>query len=79
MPAELKDQIKSLYADAQKERRTLDFYADSNDLEYFAQGVEAYVSEAKLPDQKTTYGHTRRELQQRDPALYEFIRKLDQR
>lgn len=76
MPAELKDEIKRLYADAKKERRTLDFYADSNEMEYFGQGVEAYVSEEKLPDQKTTYGHTRRELRQRDPALHDFIEKL---
>ena len=45
-------------------------------MEYFAQGVEAYVSEEKLSDQKITSGHTCRELQQRDPELYEFIRKL---
>jgi hypothetical protein len=39
---------------------------------------EAYVSEEKLPDQKIASGHTRKELQQRDPALYIFIQKLAQ-
>jgi tetratricopeptide (TPR) repeat protein len=78
LPQELKDEIFRLYFEATKNRRTLDYYADSNEQEYFAQGVEAYVSEEKLPDQKITNGHTRKELQQRDPALYNFIQKLAQ-
>lgn len=78
LPRELKDEILRLYLEAKKNRRTLDYYADSNEHEYFAQGVEAYVSEEKLPDQKNTNGHTRKELQQRDPALYIFIQKLAQ-
>ena len=65
-------------ATQRRNHRTLDYYADSNDHEYFAQGVEAYVSEEKLPDQKIASGHTRKELQQRDPALYIFIQKLAQ-
>jgi tetratricopeptide (TPR) repeat protein len=78
LPQELKDEIFRLYFEATKNRRTLDYYADSNEQEYFAQGVEAYVSEEKLPDQKITNGHTRKELQLRDPALYNFIQKLAQ-
>ena len=78
LPQELKDEIFRLYFEATKNRRTLDYYADSNEQEYFAQGVEAYVSEEKLPDQKITHGHTRKELQQRDPDLYIFIKKLAQ-
>jgi hypothetical protein len=78
LPQELKDEIFRLYFEATKGRRTLDYYADSSEEEYFAQGVEAYVSEEKLPDQKITNGHTRKELQQRDPALYNFIQKLAQ-
>jgi len=61
-----------------KERKTLDFYADSNEWEYFAVGVEAYVSDEKLADQKLAYGHTRRELLERDPDLYDFIESLSQ-
>ena len=74
----MKDEIHRLYLEAKKNRWTLDWYADLNEYEYFAQGVEAYVSEEKLPDQKITNGHTRKELQQRDPALYNFIQKLAQ-
>ena len=76
LPQELQDEIFRLYLEATKNHRTLDYYADSNEQEYFAQGVEAYVSEEKLPDQKITSGHTRKELQRRDPALYNFIQKL---
>jgi tetratricopeptide (TPR) repeat protein len=69
-------EIKRLYRKAKKERRTLDFYADFNEWEYFAVGVEAYVSEEKLADQKLAYGHTRKELLERDPDLYNFIEAL---
>lgn len=76
LPDDLKQEITALYAKGKAERRTLDFYSDANEMEYFAVGVEAYVSEAKLPDQKITYGHTRQALRQRDPALYAFIERL---
>jgi peptidylprolyl isomerase len=69
-------EIKRLFIKAKKERRTLDFYADFNEWEYFAVGVEAYVSEEKLADQKLAYGHTRKELLERDPDLYNFIEGL---
>ncbi len=69
-------EIRRLYRKAKKERRTLDFYADFNEWEYFAVGVEAYVSEEKLADQKLAYGHTRKELLERDPDLYDFIESL---
>jgi tetratricopeptide (TPR) repeat protein len=78
MPKDLRDEVKRLFEKAKKERLTLDFYADFNEFEYFATGVEAYVSEAKLADQKIAYGHTRAELLARDPDLYRFIERLDQ-
>jgi len=77
MPKPLVDEVKRLFQQAKKQRRTLDFYADFNEFEYFATGVEAYVSEEKLADQKVAYGHTRRELQAKDPDLYRFIERLD--
>jgi len=77
VPADLRDEIKSLFLKAKKQRLTLDFYADFNEFEYFATGVEAYVSEEKLADQKITYGHTRRELLDKDPDLYRLIERLD--
>ncbi len=73
---EKRSEIKRLFSKAKKERRTLDFYANFNEWEYFAVGVEAYVSEEKLPDQKLAYGHTRKELLERDPDLYNFIEGL---
>ena len=55
------------------ERRCLDYYAASNEAEYFGQGVEAFVSLAKRPGCETTHGHTRWELKRVDPDLYAFI------
>lgn len=78
LPKNLRSQITRLYTAAKKTRKTLDFYSDANENEYFAVGVEAYVSEYKLPDQKITYGHTRSELQKVDPDLYKFIASLNQ-
>ncbi len=77
LPKDLRDEIRRLFDKAKKERLTLDFYADFNEFEYFATGVEAYVSEGKLADQKIAYGHTRAELRTRDPDLYRFIERLD--
>jgi tetratricopeptide (TPR) repeat protein len=79
MPKELRDEVKRLFEKAKKERLTLDFYADFNEFEYLATGVEAYVSEEKLADQKIAYGHTRAELASRDPDLYSLIVRLDRK
>lgn len=79
MPKELRDEVKRLFEKAKKERLTLDFYADFNEFEYLATGVEAYVSEEKLADQKIAYGHTRAELVSRDPDLYSLIERLDKK
>lgn len=79
LPKNLRNEITRLYTSAKKARKTLDFYSDANENEYFAVGVEAYVSEYKLADQKITYGHTRSELQKVDPELYNFIAKLNPR
>jgi tetratricopeptide (TPR) repeat protein len=76
LPNEIQQEIEHLYKKAKKERMTLDYYANSNKLEYFAVGVEAYVSEKKLPDQIGTDGNTRRELLKKDPDLYKLIESL---
>lgn len=68
--------IRSLYKKAMAERRCLDYYAASNEAEYFGQGVEAFVSLAKRPGSETTHGHTRWELLRVDPELYAFIVSL---
>jgi tetratricopeptide (TPR) repeat protein len=66
-------QVKRLYERALREGRTLDYYAASNDTEYFAQGVEAFVALGKRPGRQVTHGHTRFELFRRDPELHAFL------
>jgi len=73
---EHREEIKWLFLKAKRERKTLDFYADFNEWEYFAVGVEAYVSPDKLADQKIGYGHTRKELLETDPDLFYLIEGL---
>ena len=68
--------LRALYKAAMTEDRCLDYYAASNEAEYFGQGVEAFVSLAKRPGNETTHGHTRWELQRVDPELCAFIAEL---
>ena len=65
--------IRSLYRKAKKNRRFLDYYAATNEAEYFGQGVEAFASLGKRPGCEKTHGHTRFELRRIDPELYAFI------
>ncbi len=68
-----KGRIRRLYREALAKGHCLDFYAATNDAEYFAQGVEAFACLAKRPAHEATHGHTRFELKRVDPALYDFI------
>lgn len=68
-----RQRLRALYQKAKAEDRFLDYYAASNEAEYFGQGVEAFASLAKAPGQETTHGHTRFELLRVDPALHDFI------
>jgi tetratricopeptide (TPR) repeat protein len=65
--------ISSLYQQARSQQRFLDYYAASNEAEYFGQGVEAFAALTKRPGCETTHGHTRFELHRVDPALHDFI------
>jgi len=67
--------VRQLYHAAKVGERCLDFYAASNEAEYFAQGVEAFVSLVKRPGCQKTHGHTRFELYRVDPDLYHLIQK----
>ncbi|MBT6836931.1 MAG: hypothetical protein HN704_04885 [Bacteroidetes bacterium] len=69
-------EIMRLYTKSRIEKHTLDWYADMNMQEYFAQGVEAYLSEQKLPGQSNTTNNTRQELYKKDLDLYKFIESL---
>ncbi len=68
--------LKDLYQRALRDSRCLDYYAASNEAEYFGQGVEAFVALGKRPGGETTHGHTRFELLRVDPDLYEFVAGL---
>ena len=68
--------IRSLYQQAMAEGRCLDYYAASNEAEYFGQGVEAFASLGKRPGGETTHGHTRFELYRVDRALHDFIAEV---
>ncbi len=68
--------IRKLYENAVREERALDYYAAADEYEYFAQGYEAYVSLVKRPSTGATARHTRSELLQRDPDLFNFIEEL---
>lgn len=65
--------ITALYRAAKENGRCLDFYAATNEAEYFGQGVEAFASLCKRPGGETTHGHTRFELLRVDPDLHDFI------
>jgi tetratricopeptide (TPR) repeat protein len=68
--------IRSLYQAARARGVFLDFYAASNEAEYFGQGVEAFACLAKRPGREVTHGHTRFELLRVDPDLYAFIAEV---
>ncbi len=65
--------IRALYQQALAAGRCLDYYAASNEAEYFGQGIEAFVSLGKRPGGETTHGHTRFELYAVDRELHDFI------
>jgi hypothetical protein len=65
--------IRALYQQALASGICLDYYAASNEAEYFGQGIEAFVSFGKRPGGETTHGHTRFELYAVDRELHDFI------
>ncbi len=68
--------ITELYKKAKREGRCLDYYAASDEAEYFGQGVEAFHSLGKRPGGETTHGHTRFELLRVDPDLHGFVAEV---
>lgn len=71
--------IRKLYESAMREDRALDYYAETDEYEYFAQGYEAFIADMKRPATGATARHTKRELMMRDPELYRFIEGLSKR
>ena len=78
-PDSLRAKVADLFQVAKVERRTLDYYADFNEMEYLAQAAEAFISEIKFTDQRGTSKHTRDQLAVRDPALFEFLGRVNER
>jgi len=68
--------IRNYYQRAKREGLFLDYYAATNEAEYFGQGVEAFSALAKRPGSEPTHGHTRFELLRRDPRLHDLIASL---
>jgi tetratricopeptide (TPR) repeat protein len=71
---EEREEVKRLFLKAKKERRTLTYYADYNEMEYLAVAVPAYAAEIKLGP-----GYTREDLRRIDPDLYAFIDKMNRK
>lgn len=78
-PDSLRAEVARLFQTAKAERRTLDYYADFNEMEYFAQAAEAVISEVKFKDQRGTSKHTRDHLRVKDPALFELLGRVNRR
>ncbi len=72
-PSSDRRRIREMYERAVADGRCLDYYAASNEAEYFGQGVEAFASYAKRPGREVTHGHTRFELWRVDRELHDFI------
>lgn len=71
-----KVRVTQLYKRAVRDGHCIDYYAASNEMEYFGQGVEAFACLVKRPGGETTHGHTRFELFRTDPDLYEFVASI---
>jgi homoserine O-acetyltransferase len=76
---EQRREVEALFRLAKREERTLDSYADYNEMEYLAQAYEAFVSPAKRPALRGTAGHTLSEVEEKDPAVIRFLEAVNHR
>ena len=72
-------EVEQLFREAKRGGRTLDSYADYNEMEYLAQAYEAYISPRKLPGLGGTAGHTRSEVERLDPSVIPFLETMNSR
>jgi len=70
------EEVTAMYKAALASGACLDYYAASNEDEYFAQVYEAFVSPAKRGCLPETARHTRDELARRDPRMFAFLRRV---
>ena len=69
-------EIRAHYYQAMKENRTLDYYSQNNEHEYFAQTYPAYFEPVKVHPQDFKSMNTTNDLQTKDPEMYAFIDRL---
>jgi len=68
--------IRALYYNAMKEKRTLDYYSQNNESEYFAQTYPAYFEPVKVHPLDFKSMNTTSDLKKKDPEMYRFIDHL---
>ncbi|MHA4895599.1 tetratricopeptide repeat protein [Pedobacter sp. PWIIR3] len=68
--------IRALYYNAMKEHRTLDYYSQNNESEYFAQTYPAYFEPVKVHPLDFKSMNTTSDLKAKDPEMYNFIDSL---
>jgi tetratricopeptide (TPR) repeat protein len=69
-------QIRKHYYTAMAEHRTLDYYSQNNEHEYFAQVYPAYFEPVKVHPLDFKSMNTSSDLKTKDPGVYAFIDKL---
>jgi thioredoxin-like negative regulator of GroEL len=69
-------ELRRLHLQAVRDGNAIDYYAASNEQEYLAQAVEAYLSPAKVHPLNHKSMNTRDDLQARDPAAFAFVAGL---
>jgi tetratricopeptide (TPR) repeat protein len=69
-------QVRAHYYKAMAEHRTLDYYSQNNESEYFAQTYPAYFEPVKVHPLDFKSMNTTSDLKNKDPGMYAFIDKL---
>ncbi|HMF73083.1 MAG TPA: hypothetical protein VK616_16505, partial [Flavitalea sp.] len=69
-------EIRAHYYKAMKEKRTLDYYSQNNESEYFAQTYPAYFEPVKVHPLDFKSMNTTNDLKTKDPDMYAFLDKL---
>jgi hypothetical protein len=69
-------QVRARYYTAMAEHRTLDYYSQNNESEYFAQTYPAYFEPVKVHPLDFKSMNNTTDLKTKDPGMYAFIDKL---
>lgn len=71
--------IRALYHEARENDRTLDYYANNNEGEFFAQGYAGFLSKIKVHPLNHKSMNTREYIMEKDPDYYAFLDSLLQK